>query len=142
MLNFQWIVSKLIDQVYLFIKMYGVKGELFRTYFRKMGSFFGFCNTIFCRHLQWISKKFFHKKIQELLNFHRNVTKIIDLVYLFIKITGIKGQLSGSSFMELGIFFSSDFVTFFLHPQGDLFSWPLCRLHHQKNPKIHFLKKK
>ena len=67
--------------------------------------FFGFCNTIFCRHLQWISKKFFHEKIQELLNFHRNVTKIIDLVYLFIKITGIKGQLSGSSLMELVSFF-------------------------------------
>ena len=105
MLNFQWIVSKLIDQVYLFIKMYGVKGELFRTYFREMGSFFGFCNTIFCRHLQWISKKFFHKKIQELLNFQQNVTKIIDLVYLFLKITGIKAQLSGSSFMELGSYF-------------------------------------
>ena len=52
-------------------------------------------------------------------------------MYLFIKITGIKGQLSGSSFMELGSFFG--FVTvFFLHLQGVLFSWPLCRLHHQK----------
>ena len=137
MLNFQWIVSKLIDQVYLFIKMYGVKGELFRIYFREMGSFFGFCNTIFCRHLQWISKKFFHEKNQKLLNFQRIVTKIIDLVYLFIKINGIKGQLSGSSFTELGSFFS-DFVTFFWYLQGDLFSWPLCRLHHQKNTKINY----
>ena len=130
MLNFPWIVSKLIDQVYLFIKMYGVKGKLSRTYFREMGSFFGFCNTIFCRHHQWTSKKYVHEYIQKLLNFQRNVTKIIDLVYLVIKITGIKGQLSGSSFMELESFFG--FCNVFLHPQGDLFSWPLCRLHHQK----------
>ena len=45
--------SKLKDQVYLFIPMYGVKENLSRTCFRGMGSFFfGFCNTIFCRHLQ------------------------------------------------------------------------------------------
>ena len=50
---------------------------------------------------------------------------------LFIKITGIKGQLSVTSFMKLGIFFWN-FVTFFFHPQGDLFSWPFCRLHQQK----------
>ena len=70
-----------------------------------------------------------------MLNFQRNVTKVIDLTYLFIKITGIKGQLCGSSFMELGSFCLSDFVTFFLHPQGYLFSWPLCRLHHPKKSK-------
>ena len=29
----------------------------------------------------------------------------------------------------------SDFVTFFLHLQGDLFKWPFCRLHHQKKSK-------
>ena len=34
-------------------------------------------------------------------------------------------------FYGIGEFFS-DFVMFFLHPQGDLFSCPLCRLHHQK----------
>ena len=51
--------------------MYGVKGKLPRTYFGEMGSFFfGFCNTIFCRNLQ-----FFHKEIQELVNFQRNVKK-------------------------------------------------------------------
>ena len=142
MLNFQWIVSKLIDQKYISKKIYGVKGKLTRTYFWEMGSFFffGFFNTIFCRHLQWISKKFFHEQIQKLLNFQRNVTKIIDLVYLFIEITGIKGQLSKSSCMELGVFFCSDFVAFFLHPQGDLFSWPLCKP--KKIPKfpIFFLK--
>ena len=31
--------------------------------------FFGFCNTIFCRHLQWTSKKCVYELIQELLNF-------------------------------------------------------------------------
>ena len=31
--------------------------------------------------------------------------------------------------------FFSDFLTFFWHPQVDLFNWPLCRLHHHKNPK-------
>ena len=67
-----------------------------------------------------------------MLNFQRNVTKIIDLVYLFIKISGIEGQLSGSRFMELGSFFLG-FCNVFLHPQGDLFSCPLCRLYHQKN---------
>ena len=39
-----------------------MKEKLSRTYFGEMGSFFfffWFCNTIFCRHLQWISKKFF-----------------------------------------------------------------------------------
>ena len=34
------------------------------------------------------------------------------------------------------VFFSLGFCTVcFLHPQGDLFNWPLCRLHHHKNPK-------
>ena len=69
------------------------------------------------------SLKSFSRIYSGIAQFQQNVTKIIDLVYLFIKITGIKGQLSGSGFMELGSFFlSSDLVTFFLHPQGDLFS--------------------
>ena len=47
----------------------------------------------------------------------------------------------GQVLWNWGFFFSSDFVTcFFLHSQGDLFSWPLCRLHHQK--KIPKFKKK
>ena len=79
-----------------------MKRKLSRTYFRGMGSFFfGFCNAIFCRQLQWTSKKFVHKKIQELVNFWQNIIKIIDLVYLFIKIIGMKGQLGLSGFMEL-----------------------------------------
>ena len=53
------------------------------------------------------------------------------------KNAGIKGQFSGSSFFGMGEFFSSDFEMFFLHPQGDLFNWPLCRLHHHKNHKNH-----
>ena len=99
--------------------------------------FFGFCNTIFCRHLQWISKKFFHKKNQKLLNFQQNVTKIIDLVYLFIKITGIKGQLSGSSFMELGSFFGFCNVFFCIYRViylADLSAGFITK----KNPKINF----
>ena len=36
----------------------------------------------------------------------------------------------GQVLWNWGVF--SYIVTFFLHPQGDLFSWPLCRLHHQK----------
>ena len=66
--------------------------------------FFGFCNAIFCRHIQWTSKKFVHKQIQEWLYFWQNVTKIIDLVYIFIKINGFKGQLGRPSFMELLFF--------------------------------------
>ena len=46
MLNFQLIVSKLLDLKYLFINMYGVKGQLSSTYFREIGSFFGFCYAI------------------------------------------------------------------------------------------------
>ena len=43
-------LSKLIDQVYFFIKMYGVKGKLYRTSFKGMASFYGFRNALFCRH--------------------------------------------------------------------------------------------
>ena len=101
--------------VYFFLKIHGVKGKLFRTYFGEMGSFFffGFCNTIFCRHLQWISKKFFHEEIQELLNFQRNVTKKRPSVsfhkyYWYQRTTQwVKLYIIGE------FFFSSDFVMFF-----------------------------
>ena len=133
MLNFLWIVSKLIDQVYLFIKMYGVKGKLSRTYFGEMGSFFGFCNTIFCRHLQWISKKFFFSQInsgtaQFSTKCHKNNRPSVS----FYKDYWYQRTTQWVKFYGIGELFFLDFVTFFLHPQGDLFSWPLYRLHHQQ----------
>ena len=45
MLSFQHKVPKLIDQVCLLIKMYGVKGKLCRTNFTGMAISFGFCNS-------------------------------------------------------------------------------------------------
>ena len=107
MINFQRKLSKLIEQVYCFIKMYGVKGKLSRTSFKGMASFFffGFCNTFFWRHLQWTSKKLAHEQIQELLNFSRKLSKLIDQMHLFMKMYGIKGQLCKSSFTELASLF-------------------------------------
>ena len=40
-----------------FIKMYGIKGKLCKVSFTYMASLFEFFYAIFCRHLQWISKK-------------------------------------------------------------------------------------
>ena len=58
-----------------------------------------------------------------------------------MKINGIKGQLSRSSFMELArFFFFFRFCNALLHLQGDLFNCPLCRLHQHK--QIIKLKKK
>ena len=54
-----------------------------------------------------------HKKVLELLNFGRKIKKIIDLVYHLIKINGMKGQLGGSSFLELERFFSFLFLNIF-----------------------------
>ena len=79
-----------------------------------------------------------------MLKFQQNVTKIIDLVYLLIRITSIKGQLSGSSFMELGIFLGFCNVFFCIHRViylVDLSAGFITK----KNPKIHkffFLNKK
>ena len=42
------------------------------------------------------------------------------------------GEFILNFFSSFYSFYFLDFVTFFLHPHGDLFSWPLCRLHHQK----------
>ena len=78
-----------------------------------------------------------------MLNFQQNVTKIIDLVYLFIKITGVKGRLSGSSLMELGSFFG--FCNVFFASTG----WIIYLTSLQASPPIKsqnsqffFLKKK
>ena len=128
MLNFQWIVSKLIDQVHLFIKMYGVKGKLSRTYFGEMGSFFGFCNTTFCRHLQWISEKFFTNKFRNCSIFNKisqRPSASVSKDYWYQRTTQWVKFYGGGEFFL-------DFLAICLHSQGDLFSWPLCRLHHQK----------
>ena len=128
MLNFQWTVSILIDQVY-FLKRCMVWKENSRAYFGEIGSFFfGFCNTISSGNLQ----KVFSRINSGIAQFSTKRPKNNRPSVSFYKITGIKGQLSGSIFMELGSFFFFGFCNVFLHPQGDLFSWPLYRLHHQK----------
>ena len=47
-------VSKLIDKMCLFIKLYGIKGLLFKSGFTELASFFslGFCNIFL--HLQGV----------------------------------------------------------------------------------------
>ena len=70
-----------------------------------------------------------------MLIFSQNVSKLIDMVYLFMKNHGIKGQFSRSSFKEMASLFG--FCNVFLHIQGDFFNWPLCRLHQDKNHKNH-----
>ena len=125
--------------MYLFIKMYSVKEKLSRPYFGEMGIFFGFCNTIFCGHFQWISKKFFFSRINSgIAQFSTKRHKKNRPSVTFYKNYRYQRTTQWVKFYGIGDFFSSDFVAFFLHPQGDLFSWPLCRLHHQIHPKIHF----
>ena len=60
------MVSKLIDLVYLFIKMYGVKGKLSRTYFGEMGSFFSsdFVTQYFVDIFSESPKSFFTNKFR------------------------------------------------------------------------------
>ena len=45
--SFQQKVSKLIDQGYIFMTMYGIKGQNFKSSFTEMASLFGFCNNSF-----------------------------------------------------------------------------------------------
>ena len=82
MLNFQLIVSKLIDEVYLFIKVYGVKGQL--SILEKWVFFLDFVMQYFVDIFSEPQKSLFKNKFQELLHFQQNVTKIIDLVYFFL----------------------------------------------------------
>ena len=54
-----------------------------------------------------------------MLNFWQNVTRKIDLVYLFIKINGFNGQLGRSSFMKLVSFLfliCNVFFVFYIQP--------------------------
>ena len=55
--------------------MYGVKGELFRTYFREMGSFFGFCNKYFVDIFSESLNSFFTKKIRNCSIFNKTSQK-------------------------------------------------------------------
>ena len=125
---------KIIDQVYLFKKLYAVKGKLSRTNFGEMGSFFfGFCNTLFCRHLQWISKKFCSWINSGIAQFSTKCHKNRRPSVSFYKDHWYQRTTQWVKFHGTGEFFSLGFCNaFFLYPQGDLFSWPLCRLHHQK----------
>ena len=76
MLNFQLIVSKLIDHVYLFIKMYGVKGKLFRTYLGEMGSFFlDFVTQYFVEIFSESLKSFFTNKFRNCSIFNETSQK-------------------------------------------------------------------
>ena len=106
--------------------MYRVKEKLSRTYFGEMGSFlfFNFFFFLFfssdfvTQYFEDIFSEspksfFFTNKFRNCLIFNKMSQKI-DLVYLFIKINFIKGQLSGPSFMELGSFLSQILKVFFL----------------------------
>ena len=98
----------------IFIKIYGVKGQLSRTYFREMESFFSsnFVTQYFVDIFSEPQKSLFTNKFMNCSIFNKTSQKI-DLVYLFINITGIKAQLSGSSFMELVRFFFFGFCNVF-----------------------------
>ena len=82
MLTFQQIVSKLIDQVdfiFIFIKCMVLKDISLGHILGKWGFFFGFCNAIFCRHIQWTSKfgiaKFLtkrHKNSRSSVSFYKD----------------------------------------------------------------------
>ena len=88
--------------------MYGVKGKLSRTYFGEMESFFSsldFVTQYFVDIFSESPKSLFTNKFWNYSIFNKMSQKIIDLLDLFIKITGIKGQLSGSSLMDLGSLF-------------------------------------
>ena len=86
--------------------MYGVKGIHSRTCCRGMGSYFRFCNEYFVDIISQPPKSLLKHKFRNQLNFPLKVYKLLDPVYLCIKMYGIKGQLCKSSFTELASFFS------------------------------------
>ena len=82
--------------------MHGVNGQL-----REIWSFFSlnFVTKYFVDIFSEPPKSLFNNKFKNCSIFDKTSQKIIDLVYLFIKIIGNKGQLSRSSFLELVSFF-------------------------------------
>ena len=140
MLNFQWIVSKLKDQVTK--KIYCVKGQLSKTYFREMGIFFSdlvmqYFVEIFSEPL----KRLFTNKFRNCLIFTKCPKNNRPSVYLKKRLMGLKDILVGQVLWNWWFFSSSDFVTFFcIYRVFFLFNWPLCRLNqHKKSQNQQFI---
>ena len=106
MISFQWQVSKLVDQAYLFLNMCCMKGHYCSLSFTELASLFGFSNVIFHRHLLENFNKFPHKWFR----FSTTCLKINTLSVTFLWICSVwKDNPLGPVLRKWWV--SSDFVT-------------------------------